>query len=416
MARIVLTTVGSGGDAFPFLPIADELERRGYEVVLAAPPALVHVLRDGVRTLTPIGPFQARDAVRRFHAFDHRWWGYRGLDGFWHLLLEGLERTVVDLRPIVADADLVLTHVFHPAAVIAAEAEGVPFATLDLHPSFQPSRHHPPPGLPSTGSLGNRGAWQALRAVWRRRLDPAINAARLAHGLGPIRDAALVGGLSSLRCLDLTSSWYTETPSDRRVPSTAVGYPQWDSPARLAPPDDAHERLLDGDRPVVVFTLGTALSMDPGPFYEIVGRTLDGLDHAALVLGGPAGDVPAGDGRRVLHRPYLPLSSVLPRAAAVVHHAGAGTTQAALRAGCPAVTVPRCFDQRYHAGRVEALGAGRSLPWSQLEPRRLERELRRLIDDGHYRRRTQALADRIAAEPAAEGLIADAIDELMVRT
>ncbi len=98
MARIVLTAVGSGGDVYPLIPIRDELAQRGHEAVLALPPAHVHLLDDGQRELLPIGPFQARAAARRAQTFETGRSAARGVDGFWTLVLEGLERTVADLR------------------------------------------------------------------------------------------------------------------------------------------------------------------------------------------------------------------------------------------------------------------------------------------------------------------------------
>jgi tetratricopeptide (TPR) repeat protein len=52
----------------------------------------------------------------------------------------------------------------------------------------------------------------------------------------------------------------------------------------------------------------------------------------------------------------VPHEWLLPRAAAVVHHCGAGTTAAALRAGVPTVPVPVAADQPFWAARQQALG------------------------------------------------------------
>ncbi|RPJ39015.1 MAG: hypothetical protein EHM35_03255, partial [Planctomycetaceae bacterium] len=59
-----------------------------------------------------------------------------------------------------------------------------------------------------------------------------------------------------------------------------------------------------------------------------------------------------------LHFPYVPLSSVLPRAAAVVHHGGIGTTGQAFAAGIPQLVVPFTDDQSDNAARVQRTGAG----------------------------------------------------------
>ncbi|MCB0891363.1 MAG: glycosyltransferase, partial [Propionibacteriaceae bacterium] len=53
-----------------------------------------------------------------------------------------------------------------------------------------------------------------------------------------------------------------------------------------------------------------------------------------------------------------PHDALFPRLAGVIHHGGAGTTAAALRAGVPSVAVPAVFDQYYHAHRLHVLGVG----------------------------------------------------------
>ena len=52
-----------------------------------------------------------------------------------------------------------------------------------------------------------------------------------------------------------------------------------------------------------------------------------------------------------------PHRLVFPRCAAVVHHAGAGTTHTTLRAGVPSIPVPHVSDQFLWADELQRLGA-----------------------------------------------------------
>lgn len=62
-----------------------------------------------------------------------------------------------------------------------------------------------------------------------------------------------------------------------------------------------------------------------------------------------------------------PHDWLFPRVSAVVHHGGAGTTAAGLRAGRPSIICPFFGDQPFWADRIHALGAGpRPLPQSRL--------------------------------------------------
>ena len=60
----------------------------------------------------------------------------------------------------------------------------------------------------------------------------------------------------------------------------------------------------------------------------------------------------------VRHFNYIPFSTVLPRAAAFVHHGGIGTTGQAFAAGVPQIVVPLAHDQPDNAVRVRRLGVG----------------------------------------------------------
>jgi len=62
-----------------------------------------------------------------------------------------------------------------------------------------------------------------------------------------------------------------------------------------------------------------------------------------------------------------PHDWLFPKMAAVVHHAGAGTTAAGLRPGIPTVSVPMITDQPFWASRITALGAGpAAIPYKSL--------------------------------------------------
>jgi sterol 3beta-glucosyltransferase len=83
--------------------------------------------------------------------------------------------------------------------------------------------------------------------------------------------------------------------------------------------------------------------------------------------------------------------------AAVIHHAGAGTAAAGLRAGVPAVSVPMIGDQPFWAARLAALGTGpRPIRYKRLSAQALAAAIRDAITRPSYR--AQALASRLASE------------------
>lgn len=95
----------------------------------------------------------------------------------------------------------------------------------------------------------------------------------------------------------------------------------------------------------------------------------------------------------------MPHDWLFPRVTAAVHHGGAGTTGAALRAGIPAVVVPFSADQPFWAARVAALGVGPpSIPRRHLTRDRLADALRRTVADRPMQARAADLGARIRDE------------------
>jgi UDP:flavonoid glycosyltransferase YjiC (YdhE family) len=117
----------------------------------------------------------------------------------------------------------------------------------------------------------------------------------------------------------------------------------------------------------------------------------------AVVQSGWAELEPVGDD--ILLVGDVPHDWLFPRTAAVVHHAGAGTTGAGLRAGVPAVPVPVLVDQPFWADRLHRLGvAPRPLPVHELTAETLTDALRSCLDRPIHRHRAAELARRIRAD------------------
>ena len=103
---------------------------------------------------------------------------------------------------------------------------------------------------------------------------------------------------------------------------------------------------------------------------------------------------------------YVPLRSLLPRVAALVHHGGIGTTAEALRAGTPQLVVPLAHDQFDNAARVRRLGAGASLRITKLNAERLTQALRGIVGNAAMAGRCKAIAERFISDHPLPGLCA----------
>lgn len=103
------------------------------------------------------------------------------------------------------------------------------------------------------------------------------------------------------------------------------------------------------------------------------------------------------------HAEYAPFGSLVPRAAALVHHGGVGTLAQALRAGCPQLVMPMAFDQPDNAVRLERLGVGRYLRPSRFTGMAVARELDALLGSEDVVRACRSVAGRfVGIDPVAQ--------------
>jgi sterol 3beta-glucosyltransferase len=144
-----------------------------------------------------------------------------------------------------------------------------------------------------------------------------------------------------------------------------------------------------------------------------VGEQLAAVVTEAVRTAGVRGVVQAGwaglsvPGDAVLQIGDAPHEWLLPRMAAAVHHAGAGTTGASLRAGLPTVAVPFLADQPFWAERIHRIGAGPPpLPFKDLDADRLATAIRAALDEPGYRVRALELARVLESEDGAAAVLA----------
>jgi sterol 3beta-glucosyltransferase len=124
-------------------------------------------------------------------------------------------------------------------------------------------------------------------------------------------------------------------------------------PTGWQPPGGLLDFLQAGAAPVFI---GFGSMAPPGREWltEVVAAAVKQARVRAVVQAGWAGLDPFGDDIMLIGD--VPHDWLFPRMAAVVHHAGAGTTGAGLRAGVPAVAVPVLLDQPFWAARLHQLG------------------------------------------------------------
>ena len=422
--RIVLATAGSLGDLHPFIALALALKARGFEAEIASSPQHGDKIRAEGLTFHPIGPSIAElevmmgmteveitEAVTRSSGFL-----------FEKMLLPHLERGARELLAVAQGAVAIVGSTFAAGAAIAADGLGVPFVPVALQPAIVFSAFDPP-ALPNAPWLAPAsGGWRlalnrltlagarARGAAWTGPTDRV----RQTMGLKPQRANLLLDGLKNRPlALGLYSPLLGLPQADAPPAFAVTGHASYDSetggPTPLSPALEAF--LAAGPEPIV-FTLGSAAVIIPGRFYVESLKAARSLGRRAVLLVGPKGDVGVADGPDAIAVAYAPYSTLFPRAAAVVHQGGVGTTQQALRAGRPQLVVPFLGDQFDNAARVVRLGCGATLGRGRYRADRAATALERLLADPGLVD-TAARIGRVAAQEDGAAVAAERIIALV---
>jgi sterol 3beta-glucosyltransferase len=115
--------------------------------------------------------------------------------------------------------------------------------------------------------------------------------------------------------------------------------------------------FLEGGEPPVCVTFGSMVNRDREQIDRIVRESLKQTGNRGIILSGWSG-VQESSSKDLLYLEATPHDWLLPRCKLVIHHGGAGTTAAGLRAGIPNIVLPFMGDQPFWGDRVHAIGAG----------------------------------------------------------
>ena len=205
----------------------------------------------------------------------------------------------------------------------------------------------------------------------RSQVVPGLNEWRRELGLPPVTRVFRDWIHSPQRVIGLFPDWFGVPQSDWPASLRLAGFPLFDDhrPTELAP---SLRRFLDDGPPPVLFTPGTA-NQAAARFFRAGVDAAESLGRRALLLTRYTGHLPKLP-PTAHHEPFVPLSDVLPRCAALVSHGGIGTLAQGLAAGVPQLTMPMGFDRPDNATRLEGLVSddGSFLPSStetELQPR-----------------------------------------------
>ncbi len=396
--NILILTVGTRGDVQPFVALGEGLQAAGHRVTLATGQGFGGLVeRWGLR----YAPLRA-DYLELAQSTE----GKAAMAGKGRLsalkqVMPMLRRVLDDAWAAAPGAGLVIYHPKALAGYHIAEKLGVPAILSVPLPLYSPTRAFASPILPGAPDLGpalNRlshrllvwltvAPYRGLINTWRREVLE----------LPPAGAETVLNGRPVLRLYPY-SRHVLPVPPDWDENTVVTGYwflkpdPTWQVPAELG------AFLESGPAPVYV-GFGSMPALDAARVTATVLEAVQGAGVRAVLATGWGGmaqrDLPSS----VYMLESAPHDWLFPHTRAVVHHGGAGTTAAGLRAGRPTVVCPLAGDQPFWGKRVQALGVGpRPLPLKKLSAEALARAIREAVTGGTMRSRAEALGKAIRGE------------------
>lgn len=404
--RIAVIALGSRGDVQPYMALGKGLEKAGHAVRLITHENFAGFAREHVTDVWPV-PGNVQD-VAQSSAMRERLDSGNFLRVTLQMAREA-RRTVVDwTREGLAACrgmELILTGIgglFIGTAL--AERLGIPLLQAYYIP-FTPTRGYPSFLLPNFpqwfgGALNPLSYGIARQMMWQG-LRPADSQARrevLELDRAPFWGPFHARPLRHTPLLYGYSPTVIPKPPDWGADVHVTGYWFLDQTEDWSPPADVVEFLEAGPPPVFV-GFGSMSSRSPERMVDLILSALAEAGQRGIILSGWAGLRKADAPDSVFMVDSVPFSWLFPRVAAVVHHGGAGTTSAGLRAGVPSLVIPFFGDQPFWGQRVAALGAGPNpIPRKKLTAGRMAQTIRRMVTDRGMRERAARVGERIRAE------------------
>lgn len=354
--NITILTFGSRGDVQPFLPLSLGLMSRGHKVILAAPARFKALVEEhGITFFSLAG--DPEELSRRLNEA-----GYNFIKLVNELMIHAVDIGAEMMRQVdkaCSDADLII-HTFAHAvgAHTLAREKNIPDIHIQTFPMFTPTGDYPNISMPNLGNrFLNRLSHTGSLKITELTSQIGFEQVRRRAGLPkrklytPFKDTPhrlptpiLCAWSPSI--LPPSSDWGS------RVHVTGYYYFPYNN--SYTPPNELDEFLKLGKRPICV-SFGSMVNKDAQKIDEIIRKALSQTGNRGIILSGwgSAGLESSSD---FLYLESSPHDWLLPKCKMLIHHGGAGTTSAALRAGIPQVVLPFMADQPFWGSRVHAIG------------------------------------------------------------
>lgn len=413
--KIGIQTWGSYGDVRPFMALAEGLKVAGHEVTLLI-TSLDNTAYEttlsttGVKVQSVASPvipdkaalsqieasiFAESDSLKQTQTIIER------------LFLPVESEMYQAAEKLCRESDLVIGHFFHYPLHIAAERMGCSYVSIALVYSVLPSATVPPSGLPNLGSVGNRILWWLVRSMLNKKVKPYSDRLRVQLGLKPTRDLCADVWSSKQLTLVAVSSQLCKRPKDWPDYYQVCGFLSCPNVSFEADVPKALQDFLSvGEAPIYI-TFGSVMSV--GDQQKAIQLLVDACEKAsvrAIIQFADWSKLGVACNNQIHFVESASHTEIFPHCRVIIHHGGAGTSQAAILAGKPSIVVSHTSEQEFWGRELAKVGlAPTPITRQHLTAKQLAAEIIQVIADSRF----SETASRIGQQMAKEDGVATAV-------
>jgi UDP:flavonoid glycosyltransferase YjiC (YdhE family) len=417
-ANVTLIALGSRGDVEPFIALAERMAGEGFTVTVAThffyQPGLAALgLRFCAVTGDPRSIVQQETGQSWLESGES---SYQFVNGLRRVIASLAGQIFEDCREACRGADLIIASRFAAAAAVTIAREfGIPFLPANLQP-VTPTTKFPSIYYTSSQSFGPALNWFSHvvsdEIYWLIFREFLVKSARRANfsslpwwvpkslrgqSLLAVSPSVIPANTFASPCVHLTGYWFLDAVET------------WEPPPGL-------EDFLSSGTPPLCVGFGSMTTREPRRLAQAVLAALRQIRRRAILLRGwGALDAiePSDDVFMVEEAPHAWL---FPKVAAVVHHGGAGTTAAGLRARRPSLAMPFFADQHFWGARLQKLGVGpKPIPQAEANTDEIAAALGLLLETPDYAANAKAIGDQILLEDGPGAAVAAVKNFLLTR-
>lgn len=363
--QIVILIVGTRGDVQPFIAIGKKLQDYGHRVRLATHANFKEFVLTAGLEFFPLG---GDPKVLAGYMVKNKGFLPSGPSEI-PIQRNQIKEIIFSLLPACKDPDLDSGVPFKADAIVAnppayghthvAEALKVPLHIFFTMP-WTPTSEFPHPLSRVKQPAGYRLSYQIVDSlIWLGIRDMLNDVRKKKLKLRPVTYlSGSQGSESDIPHGYIWSPHLVPKPKDWGPKVDVVGFCFLDLASNYEPPQPLVEWLNAGPKPIYV-GFGSLPVQEPEKMTQIIVKALEMTGQRGIINKGWGGLGSLAEPKESIYLlDNCPHDWLFPRCAAVVHHGGAGTTAAGLKAACPTTIVPFFGDQPFWGDRVHARGVG----------------------------------------------------------